>query len=134
MRVPVILATALLSAAPLLAHHSISAIYDSRRQATLEGTVFKFHLVQPHPFLLIDVKDGDGKSNRWRLEMDNLHELAAVGVTADTFKSGDRVVVTGYPARKEPYGLYVRRLDRSADGFWYEQVGQSPRIRQRAKD
>src|SRR5262245_14813898 len=111
------------------AHHSIASVYDSNRRATVEGIVAQFQLVNPHPFLLIDVKDAAGQEQRWRLEMDNRWELAAIGVTARTFKPGDRVVVSGSPARTQPQSLYVLRLDRPLDGFWYEQVGQSPRIR-----
>lgn len=109
-------------------HHSISAIYDSSRQVTIEGTVAKFQLVNPHPFLLVDVNASEGRAQEWRLEMDNRHELAAIGVTARTFKPGDRIVVTGSLARVQRQSLYVMRLDRPVDGFWYEQVGQSPRI------
>jgi hypothetical protein len=116
------------SAAPQ-AHHSISNIYDSSRRVTIEGTVAQFQLVNPHPFLFIDVKDAAGEAQRWRLEMDNRSELAAIGVTSNTFKPGDRVVVTGSVARTEAQRLYLLRLDRAADGFWYEQVGQSPKIR-----
>ena len=111
------------------AHHSISSIYDSSRRMTLEGVIAQFQLVNPHPFLLVDVKDGTDEAQRWRLEMDNRSELAAIGVTANTFKPGDRVVVTGSLARTEGQRLYLLRLDRVADGFWYEQVGQSPKIR-----
>jgi Family of unknown function (DUF6152) len=110
------------------AHHSIFSIYDQNRQATLEGTVAEFLLVNPHPFLFIDV-DEAGATKRWRLEMDNRSELAAIGVTKTTFRRGDRVVVRGSLARNEAQSLYLLRLDRAADGFWYEQVGQSPRIR-----
>ena len=38
------------------------------------------------------------------------------------------VVVTGSPARQDVRSLYVRRIDRPSDGFWYEQVGSRPRI------
>ena len=69
----------------------------------------------------------EGRPEQWRLELDNRRELTNVGFTADTFKHGDRIVVTGNPAQREPSSLYVRRLDRPADGFWYEQVGASPR-------
>lgn len=96
---------------------------------TIEGTVAQFQLVNPHPFLFIDVKDAAGEAQRWRLEMDNRSELAAIGVTSNTFKPGDRVVVSGSLARTEAQRLYLLRLDRAADGFWYEQVGQSPKIR-----
>lgn len=114
---------------PVHAHHSISSIYDSGRRVTLEGVVAQFQLVNPHPYLFIDVRDGAGEVQRWRLEMDNRSELATIGVTANTFKAGDRVVVTGSLARTEGQRMYLLRLDRAADGFWYEQVGQSPKIR-----
>jgi hypothetical protein len=115
--------------APADAHHSISSVYDSSRQANIEGVVAEFQLINPHPFLLIDVTDRSGNAQRWRLEMDNRSELVAIGVTANTLKPGDRVVVRGSLARKQPQALYLLRLDRLADGFWYEQVGNSPRIR-----
>ena len=103
---------------------------------TIEGIVAQFQLVNPHPFLFIDVTDdsGTGKAQRWQLEMDNRSELAAIGVTANTFKPGDRVVVSGSLARTQAQSLYLLRLDRPLDGFWYEQIGQSPRIRTPARD
>ena len=111
------------------AHHSISGFYDSTRQVTIEGIVAEFQLVNPHPFLFIDVKGRTGEAQRWQLEMDNRRELVSIGVTASTFKPGDLVVVTGSLARRFGQKLYVLRLDRRADGFWYEQVGPNPRIR-----
>jgi hypothetical protein len=118
------------------AHHSISGVYDATRQVTIEGVVAQFQLVNPHPFLFIDVTDdsGTGKAQRWRLEMDNRSELVAIGVTANTFKPGDRVVASGSLARTQAQSMYVLRLDRPVDDFWYEQIGQSPRIRTPAKD
>jgi len=110
------------------AHHSISAVYDTSRQVAVEG-VTEFRFINPHPFLMMDVKDGRGKAQQWRLEMDNRSELAEIGVTAETWKQGDWIVVTGSPARTQADSIYVRRPDRPADGFRYEQVGSSPRIR-----
>jgi len=110
------------------AHHSIASIYDATRPVTVEGLVARFQFVHPHPFLLIDVSDGAGRAQPWRLEMDNLNELAEIGVTADTLRPGDRVVVSGSLSRTQPQSLYLRRLDRPADGFWYEQIGRSPSI------
>ena len=122
-------AAVVISGLELQAHHSISSVYDSTRRVTLDGVVDQFQLVNPHPFLLIDVARGDsGKAQSWRLEMDNLWELAAIGITAGTLRPGDRVRVSGSLARAQDQRLYLLRLDRPADGFWYEQVGQSPRI------
>jgi hypothetical protein len=115
--------------AAVFAHHAISAVYDSTRQVTLEGLVAEFHLINPHPYLIIDVANGTGAPEQWRGELDNRSELAEIGVRASTFQPGDRIVVKGSASRTQPRSLYVLRLDRAADGFWYEQVGQSPRIR-----
>jgi hypothetical protein len=111
------------------AHHSIAGVYDGSRQVTLDGSVAQFHYVNPHPFVTIDVKNAGGTTEQWKCEMDNRHELADVGMTAETLKQGDRVVVIGSPARAQSQSLYIRRLDRPADGFRYEQVGSSPRVR-----
>jgi hypothetical protein len=114
--------------APVWAHHAISAIYDSSKRVTVEGAVREFQFINPHPFLLIDVTEG-GKTLEWRLEMDNRFELIDEGMSADTLKRGDRVVASGSLSRTTPQQLYLMRLDRPADGFRYEQVGASPRVR-----
>ena len=111
------------------AHHSIAAVYDGGRQLRVEGTVLRFQFVNPHPLLTIEVTDRSGIAQQWLLEMDNRSELASVGMTAETLKPSDRVVVTGSLARTEANRLYIYRLDRPADGFRYEQVGSSPRVR-----
>jgi hypothetical protein len=114
--------------APAVAHHAISAIYDSSKLVTVEGAVREFQFINPHPFLVIDVRDG-GKTLEWRLEMDNRFELINEGMKADTLKPGDRVVAGGSLSRTNPQGMYLMRLDRPSDGFRYEQIGASPRVR-----
>ena len=109
------------------AHHSIAAVYDSTRQERLEGVVAEFQFVNPHPFVIVTVAVG-GAEERWRLEMDNRFELQGIGMTSETLQPGDRVVVTGSVGRTEPRTLYIRQLDRPADGFRYEQVGSRPRV------
>src|SRR4051812_31740491 len=109
------------------AHHSIAGVYDSTQRVTIDGVVARFQFVNPHPFVVVTVSGGV-MPGEWRVEMDNKSELADVGVTTATLKPGDRVVVSGSPARDRSQSLYVSRLDRPQDGFWYEQVGSSPRI------
>jgi hypothetical protein len=107
-------------------HHSIAAAYDRARPVKLDAVVVEFAMVQPHPFLIVEVRNG-GDAVRWKGELDNRHELVAIGMTAETLKPGDRVILSGNGGRTQPQSLYVYRLDRPADGFWYEQVGMSPR-------
>jgi hypothetical protein len=116
----------------LIAHHSLSD-YDSSRQTKVDGTIAQFQFVNPHPFLILDVRDSNGSVQQWRLEMDNRGELTDAGITKDTLKFGDRIVVSGNPGRSQPRMMYIQKLERPADGFAYEQVGNSPRIRTRPR-
>jgi hypothetical protein len=129
IRVLALTLAAALTPASGSAHHSIAGVYDGSQRVTIEGTVAEFQFVHPHPFVIVDVADGKAPTIRWRLELDNRHELVAEGMNADTLKPGDRVLVTGSPGRTLPHTMYVRRLDRRSDGFRYEQVGSSPRVR-----
>ncbi len=104
--------------------------YDSSRRLTIDGVVAQFQFVNPHPFVTLDVIDATGSAQRWKLEMDNRHELVDIGVTASTLKPGDRLVVTGSPGRSQPQSLYVLRLEIAPPtALRYEQVGNSPKIR-----
>jgi len=124
------LAAAVLVAAavPAAAHHSISAVYDSRKPVTLTGSVREFQFVNPHPWIGLDVTGADGV-RQWRLELDNRWELVDVGMKPDTFKPGDVIVATGSSGRDGARAVYVLRLDRASDGLHYEQRGQSPSLR-----
>jgi hypothetical protein len=104
-------------------------VYDSSRQVRLEAVVTAFHFVNPHPFVEVEAPDASGGQRRWRLEMDNRFELTAEGMAADTLMPGDRVRVVGSEARDGSPRLYVRSLERPADGLLYEQVGSRPRVR-----
>ncbi len=110
------------------AHHSISGVYFTRREATIEGVITRFHFVRPHPYMFLSVDVAPGEPQTWRLELDNQFELVRIGIEEDTFRPGDRIVATGHPGRDEADWLYVRRLDRPSDGLRYEQVGRSPRV------
>ena len=118
----------LLSDAVMQAHHSISGAYITSKEITVEGIVREFHFVNPHPFLTVAIRNANGIVQIWKLEMDNRSELYEAGMKATTFKSGDRIVVSGNPATAQKESLYIRKLERPSDGFRYEQIGSSPKI------
>ena len=107
-------------------------MYDSSRRVTIDGVIGQFQFVSPHPFVVMEVRDTAGTTQQWRLEMDSRGELARIGFTTATLKLGDRIIVTGSPARREARNLYISSLDRPSDGFGYEQVGSSPQLRPRS--
>ena len=111
------------------AHHSISGMYDSRRDVRVDGVVTQFEFVNPHSFITVEVREAGRVSQRWRVELDDRGELSDIGMTAQTLQPGDRVIVVGSPARREANRLYLDRLDRPADGYSFEQVGGRPRLR-----
>ena len=125
IRIAIVCAIAVI---PVTAHHSL-AEYDSSNRVTIEGVVARFQFINPHPFVNVTVVNEKGKKEEWRLELDNRFELEAIGMTSRTLQPGDHIVVSGMRGRTQLTNLYVRRLDRPADGFWYEQVGSTPRIR-----
>lgn len=111
------------------AHHSIAGQYDMTQLVTVEGVIAEYHFVNPHPYAEVDAPDASGRTERWHLEFDNLRELVAAGMSPRTFNAGDRVVVKGGRGRHQRNSMYVRSLLRPADGFLYEQIGSSPRVR-----
>jgi hypothetical protein len=116
--------------AAAVAHHSISGMYDNAKQRTFEARVAEFQFVNPHPYVVVTADpDSTGTEQRYKFEMDNRHELVDIGLSAETFKAGDRVVVTGSVNRTSPLSFYLWRLDRAADGLHYEQIGFDPHIR-----
>lgn len=112
------------------AHHSFAGIYDTGQTVTLNATVREFQFIQPHPFLIVEVRGAAGASQTWRAEMDNRFELEEIGITRDTFRPGDRVVVSGSPGRNQAHILYLWKLDRPADKLRYQQVGSTPSLDQ----
>src|SRR6185436_366170 len=62
-----------------LAHHS-AAMFDEKKTITVEGEVKEFQLTNPHPWLLVDVKDKAGKVSTWGFEAEGPSPLARAGI------------------------------------------------------
>ena len=91
---------ALLAAArPSAAHHSFAAEYDANQPITLRGAVARIDLVNPHAWLYIDVKGGDGEVTRWNVEMGAPNALIRRGITKSSVPIGADVTVDGYRAK-----------------------------------
>jgi hypothetical protein len=90
---------ALLAVTPVLAHHSFSAEYDSKKPVTLKGTVTKVDWMNPHVYFYIDVADDQGNITNWGLEMGPPNGLERAGWTKNTIQIGTEVVVEGTLAK-----------------------------------
>jgi hypothetical protein len=108
------------------AHHSFTATYDTGKTVMIEGKVTQFLLRNPHSFLHVTVIDKDGKEQNWNIEWAAAGQLGGAGVTRDSLKVGDAVVITGNPAR-DPADQRLRMVSvkRTSDGFnWGFRQGQ----------
>lgn len=96
--------------APLAAHHSVTAYYDTSRQITLKGPVDSIEWTNPHMFLHIEVRGEDGTTTKWAIETDSPNVLSRAGWTRTTLHPGDQVTVTGYPSKKGTAALRLVTL------------------------
>ena len=94
-----VLALGLLAAAPVWAHHSFAAEYDSKQLITLKGIITKVEWTNPHIYFYIDVKDANGEVTNWSLEGYPPNTLKRTGLTRDNLKIGDEITVTAYKAK-----------------------------------
>jgi len=110
-----------LAAPAASAHHSITGRYDVNKRITLEGTVIEFNYTNPHATIQLQVGvAGAGETERWFLQWLNPVGLHRRGYTRDVIRPGDRVTVSGNPARDGSNLLRLLHLQRASDGFEYE--------------
>jgi len=94
------LAAAMLAVvAPVSAHHSFAAQYDANQPVTLTGVVTKVEWTNPHARFYINVKDADGQTTTWNLELASPNYLKRAGWSSTSLKEGDEVTVEGSLAR-----------------------------------
>jgi len=99
-----------LSAAPMMAHHSFAAEYESKGLVTLTGVITKVEWTNPHIYFYIDVKDASGTTVNWAVEGYPPNTLKRTGFTRDDLKVGDTVTVTAYKAKDSSSRLAGREV------------------------
>jgi hypothetical protein len=81
------------------AHHSFAATYDESKTTRIEGKLVQFLFRNPHSFVHVMAPDESGMEQRWAVEWGGAGQLAGQGVSRETLKPGDVVVITGNPGR-----------------------------------
>jgi hypothetical protein len=105
----------LLAAVPILAHHSLAAQYDTHHSIEVKGTVTKVTWENPHVHLFLQAEDKAGKEVEWEFELGSPNLQIQNGWKLDTFRRGDRVVVTAYPARNGSKFGYASKVAASTE-------------------
>jgi hypothetical protein len=91
--------SALVGAAPVLAHHAFSAEFDANRPVMLTGTVTKMEWVNPHSWIHIDVKKPDGSIEKWMVEGGTPNTLLRRGLRKQDLPPGTVIKVEGFQAK-----------------------------------
>jgi len=109
------------------AHHSFQASYDTEKIIRIEGTLVGFMLRNPHSHVYVMAPDENGVMQRWGIEWGGASVLTRQGLTRESLKAGDHVIITGNPGRNPgDHRIRMQTLHRPADGFgWGQSEGES---------
>ena len=118
---------------PALAHHG-TALW-SPNELELKGTIVEYSWRNPHVLVTWSVKDDSGKVVNWTGELASPESLMADGgMTKDTLKPGDEVIMYVRPAKTGVPNSVIDQIKR-ADGTmvlrWSRQAGGTEEDRAR---
>ena len=107
-----LLSVGLVAAPPAMSHHSF-AMFDSKQEVTLSGTVSEFQWTNPHGWLQVAVERG-ASSVEYSIELGSPNSMSRKGWRRTTFKPGDKVTLAMNPMRDgSPGGALVYAIDGS---------------------
>jgi hypothetical protein len=112
------LAAGSILAAGAYAHHSFAATYVVDKEQKIEGKLIEFMYRNPHSFVKVEAPDDKGQMQTWAVEWGGGAQLSRDGVSRDTLKPGDHVIVSGNPGRNsEDHRIRMHSITRPSDGW-----------------
>ena len=99
----------LIASSPVFAHHGASA-YDTKKLTTLKGTVTEFQFMNPHSEIFFEVKNADGKVEKWSAEAASMVTMSRFGWSKNLFKAGDQITVVGNRARNGSLSMRLSKV------------------------
>lgn len=91
----------LAAAAPLPAHHSLAAEFDTSKPVVLHGKVTRVDWMNPHVYFYVDVADAKGAVTNWRVESAAPNYLRRLGWNKLSLKPGDTVTIRAFQAKDQ---------------------------------
>jgi hypothetical protein len=107
------------------AHHSFAATYFEDKTVTIEGKLVQFLYRNPHSFVHVEAPDDKGEMQTWAVEWGAGGQLSREGVTRESLKPGDVVVIKGNPGRNpDDHRVRMQSITRPSDGWNWKGVVQ----------
>jgi hypothetical protein len=109
-----------------LAHHSITAEFDTSKEFSVKGSLTKIEWVNPHAYIYVDSKDEKGAVTAYSFETGPPGNLRRSGVLRTMLNVGDVVSVDAYAAKDGSKHLGLVKSITFADGHSIV-MGKSPK-------
>jgi hypothetical protein len=90
-----------------VAHHSVSAEFDTSKKVTFTGSVKKVDWMNPHIYTHVEVKEPDGKVIVYKVEGGAPNALYRQGIRPESLKPGTMVTCTNCSRSKSPTSMNV---------------------------
>jgi hypothetical protein len=104
------------SVIPALAHHSVTAEFDSSKSFSVKATITKIEWVNPHTYIYADVKEENGTVTPYSFEGGPPGALRRSGVLKTMFNVGDVVTIEAFIAKDGSKHLGLLHAVHFADG------------------
>jgi hypothetical protein len=108
---------------PAWAHHSFAAAYDTTQPITVHGVIAMVRLQNPHSWFLLDVKDANGKVEKWAFEAGTPSGMIRNGYKPGVLKEGVEVTIKGFRARDASQKRGMLRELTTVDGQVFVMFG-----------
>jgi hypothetical protein len=109
-------AVLLITSITAVAHHSVSAEFDTTKRVTFTGTVKKIDWMNPHIYTHVEVKESDGKVLVYKVEGGAPNSLYRQGIRPEQLPAGTVVTCTNCSRSKSASSMNVNGTLTLADG------------------
>ena len=108
----------LATAAPLFAHHSVTAEFDPKEEWTATGVLKKVDWINPHTATWVEVKDeGTGATETWGCEGNPPATYSRAGVHREDWRVGEVVTITCIAAKDHSkHWGFLKQIKYHSDG------------------
>ncbi len=110
LRTPAVFLALIVVGGQAAAHHGVAGTFDESRTIKLAGVVKQMHLVNPHSWVTLVVKNKSGGEEAWACEMRAGALLKRSGWTEAMFAPGTQLYIVAAPHRDDPHKCYVETV------------------------